>query len=168
MQALDVNYKLHRAQMYGPVSTENNLDIEAVQPKLNMKDGSGVWQVVTSNADGQFVIPSNRENRRQSVYFSFWLYSSRSLSDLLIEPDMPSLDMLLETQNPVYFWLNGKSVNTSTAIGSEVKVPNLLLEKGWNHLILKIDKRNELTRFGVRFHSADNAFMKKMLSSVVK
>jgi len=168
MQALDVNYKLHRAQMYGPVSTENNLDIEAVQPKLNMKDGSGVWQVVTSNADGQFVIPGSRENRRQSVYFSFWLYSSRSLSDLLIEPDMPSLDMLLETQNPVSFWLNEKSVNTSTATGSEVKVPNLLLEKGWNHLILRMDKRSESTRLGVRFHSADNAFMKKMLSSVVK
>lgn len=168
MQALDANYKLHRALMYGPVEGENPIDAAKIKPELNMKSGKDVWKVATADNNGRFAIPSSRENRKQTAYLSFWIYSSRSLSDLLIEPDMPSLDMLIGTDKPISFWLNGKQVTVPAAVNGEVKVPNVFLEKGWNHLILKMDKRNEAASLEVRFHSTDNGFMKKMLSSVVK
>jgi beta-galactosidase len=103
-----------------------------------------------------------------SVYFSFWLYSPRSLSNLLIEPDMPSLDMYVDTQKAVSLWLNGKEIDTPETKGGTVKVPNVLLEKGWNHLILKMEKQNDPASLALRFQSEDSAFLKKMLSSVVK
>lgn len=168
MQALDANYKLHRALMYGPVEGENPIDATKIKPELNMKSGKDVWKVATADNNGRFAIPSSRENRKQTAYLSFWIYSSRSLSDLLIEPDMPSLDMLIGTDKPISFWLNSKQVTVPAAVNGEVKVPNVFLEKGWNHLILKMDKRNEAASLQVRFHSTDNGFMKKMLSSVVK
>ncbi len=46
-----------------------------------------------------------------ATYLSFWLMSPRSLDNLLLEPNVPKLDLQLQTDDGVQVWLNGKSVS---------------------------------------------------------
>ena len=55
------------------------------------------------------------------VYMSFWIYSPRSLVNLLAEPDMPRLDMLIGADNGYQVFLNNKQIAMSL-VAAEVMV----------------------------------------------
>lgn len=102
---------------------------------------------------------------------SFWIYSPRSLSNLLAEPDMPSLDMFLDFGGGFAVYLNKNKVFSKESIGqAETKVPNIMLDKGWNHMVIKLvnPRNNSQIKTNIRFNSADKNFMKQILSSVVR
>ncbi|MDR2682492.1 MAG: glycoside hydrolase family 2 [Dysgonamonadaceae bacterium] len=63
----------------------------------------------------------NLENNRK--HYKLWLYSPRPLDDLLIEPDLPKLEIICNA--PVEINLNGKRLNS---------LKNLPLKQGWNPL----------------------------------
>lgn len=65
-------------------------------------------------------------------YLSFWLYSPRSLSDLLAEPDMPQLDIIVDGL-PSAILLNGTRYNVT-----DNKLSAMQIDKGWNQIVVKL------------------------------
>jgi beta-galactosidase len=63
----------------------------------------------------------NRNSRRE---YTLWIYSPRPLDDLLIEPDIPKLDLIVP-QDDIRVMLNGKPCESTRTIP---------LKQGWNRL----------------------------------
>jgi beta-galactosidase len=181
MQALDANARLQRALVLGSLSknsqpTESLLSTDfingesAIEPQLNTVSDKQSWKVITAEKD-IFSLSKPERDRVPVAYMSFWVYSPRSLSNLLAEPDMPSLDMYISVDGGFVFYLNKNKVTSQEISGEkEVKVSNVMLDKGWNHVIIKLvnPQNNSQLKTNIRFESADKNFMKQILSSVVR
>lgn len=101
-------------------------------------------------------------------YMSFWVYSPRSLVNLLIEPDMPAFDMQLNTTGAARVILNGKVLLPLTPEHTGgYTIKNLPLEKGWNHLLIKSIQLEKDWSLGVKFNSSKADFMKYVKVSAV-
>ncbi len=102
--------------------------------------------------------------RSGQVCLSFWIYSPRSLVDLLVEPDMPKLDLVIEGDQQVQVSVNGQVLPQS----SGQKLENLPLDKGWNHIVLKLDRRTEERnwRTRIRLESNKKEFLEQLKSAV--
>lgn len=182
IQALDGKTQLHSALVLNTLSKnaqpieqllENDfLNGEAsINPQLNTVSEKQKWEVLTADDNGVFTLARPDKDRSPVTYMSFWIYSPRSLSDLLAEPNMPSMDMYVGMQGGFTFYLNNAKVATKTTNGNEVvKVSNILLNKGWNHILIKLAdaRQNSQIKASVRFESADQNFIKQVLSSVVR
>jgi beta-galactosidase len=105
-------------------------------------------------------------------YLSFWLYSPRSLTDLLIEPNIPHLDMHFQCDDALSFSINGKIIKEYLTTGSlndnKFIYEGLPLEKGWNHFLIKVGQNVGDWQAKVKFTSNDPEFMKQLKSTVVK
>ena len=99
----------------------------------------------------------------KTVYLSCWVFSPRSLVNLLVEPDMPKLSMLVEGQTGIKVYINGKS-----AAMNGKKIENMPLERGWNHVLLQFDKEEQSGgwRAKVQLESDNPAFFQQVKSSV--
>lgn len=168
MQALDGQLALHRALVCGPTKQKELMKKTGYKPALNEAYEGAVWQVATANSDGTFSFTGKRGNKDHVVYVSFWVYSPRSLSDLLIEPDMPSMSMSVKANQEAAFWLNGKQTELASEGKGMLKLPHIMLEKGWNHLVFRIVNNESTSTLGIQFQSEDQNFTKKILSQVVK
>ena len=92
--------------------------------------------------------------------FSFWVYSPRSLVDLLAEPNMPVLDMVSEGKAELM--LNGKNMAERSKDSKTFSV--LPLDKGWNKFTVKTDGSRGVK---IRFECKNQPkFMKELLSSI--
>ncbi|MBV4355907.1 glycoside hydrolase family 2 protein [Pinibacter aurantiacus] len=90
----------------------------------------------------------------------FWLYSPRSLSNLLVEPDMPVLNMNIKADQETTVFLN----NSLLGAKSFNQFNGVPLEKGWNHIVIKTKSGDN--KIGVRFESSDRSFLRKLESKV--
>ncbi|WP_051697827.1 glycoside hydrolase family 2 protein [Prevotella sp. 10(H)] len=182
MQALDSDARLHKALILGSLSkntqtTDKLLSTDFIngeaniKPELNTVSDNMEWKVATSDDKGIFSLSKPERDRVPVAYMSFWIYSPRSLSNLLAEPDMPSMDMYVATIGGYSVYLNGNKITSNAVAGNiETKVSNIMLDKGWNHMIIKLacpDKEVQI-KTSIRFESADKNFMKQILSSVVR
>ena len=86
---------------------------------------------------------------------SFWVYSPRSLTDLLAEPDLPRLDLQLDTKSDYRILLNDKPVNRQ----------NLPLERGWNHFIIMINGFDK-EQTNIKFNCNRKEFIQEIRSRV--
>ena len=92
--------------------------------------------------------------------FSFWVYSPRSLVDLLAEPNMPVLDMVSEGK--VELSLNGKNMSERSKDSKTFSV--LPLDKGWNKFTVNTGGSRGVK---IRFECKNQPkFMKELLSSI--
>jgi beta-galactosidase len=106
---------------------------------------------------------------RPEAWISFWLYSPRSLSDLLAEPDMPRLDMLIEGRHQSRVYLNGRLHSDSLDSGAGKHIAEkLILEKGWNHLLLHLTPGEDIRNWStsIRLESDRKEFIGSLNSSV--
>jgi len=71
------------------------------------------------------------------VYLSLWLYSPKPLDNLLLDPNLPVVDLKLGNGVAAQIWLGGKSLKTGTN-GNASVAPALPLQIGWNHLLAKV------------------------------
>ncbi|MDR1919781.1 MAG: glycoside hydrolase family 2 [Tannerellaceae bacterium] len=144
LKALDSNARLHRS--------------------LSSADQSR-WDVIVAGDKGIFRFP--RGTRSREVYLSFWIYSPRSLSNLLVEPDMPALDMLIETQSSLSVLLNDKPAPIDSSKKEEARIP-LALDKGWNQIEIKLANpaTNAAIEAGVRLESTDKKYLSQLLSAL--
>jgi len=99
----------------------------------------------------------------KAVYLSFWIFSPRSLVNLLVEPDMPKLTLNVEGQTGVSTYINGK---VATVTGKRLE--NMPLEKGWNHILLRFEREQQSRgwRAKVQLASDNQAFFQQVKSSV--
>jgi beta-galactosidase len=100
-----------------------------------------------------------------TVYLSFWIFSPRSLVNLLVEPDMPQLNMIIEGQAIVSAY-----INASPATMNGKKIENMPLDKGWNHIILKFVREQQSANWRTRIQldTNDKAFLRQLKSSVTQ
>lgn len=75
------------------------------------------------------------------TYMSFWVFSPRPLDDLLIEPNMPVVDLEVAADDAVQVWLNGKMIISNLREGpiegGKAVSKGLPLHQGWNHFLIK-------------------------------
>lgn len=180
MQVLDIKAQLQKSLVVSlskeAHSVEDLLSTDFLKgeadiiPQLNTISDNQSWAVAIAE-NGLFSLAKPERDRTAVAYMSFWIYSPRSLSNLLAEPDMPSLDMFLDFEGGFAVYLNKNKVFSKESVGqAETKVPNIMLDKGWNHMVIKLvnPRNNSQIKTNIRFNSADKNFMKQILSSVVR
>jgi hypothetical protein len=103
----------------------------------------------------------------RELFLSFWVFSPRSMVNLLVEPDMPKLDMLVEGRLDRSVFVNGVLFATEGLSGKE-KLENLPLEKGWNHVLVRVVRDPESRRWQTRISLKSNKedYFKQLNSSV--
>ncbi len=104
------------------------------------------------------------------AYLSFWIYSPRSLSNLLLEPDMPRLDMYLGADDGYQVYLNNnlikEAINTGGFTDKQQVIKALPLEKGWNHFIIKSIQKNGKWKLAVEFDCDKKDFLNELKTQV--
>jgi hypothetical protein len=102
------------------------------------------------------------------VYLSFWVQSPRSLDNLLIEPNVPKLDLALGSKDAVELFLNGKNVPARPAGGEDAIASALPLQQGWNHFLVRLAHKKGDDIFSARLTSSDPAFLNALHSALQK
>ena len=103
----------------------------------------------TKAADGQLAL-------------DIWVWSPRPLDDLLIEPDMPKLDLQIESKESQLL-INHKNAGLFDKSRNRCDYKELPLQQGWNHLVLTITEGDKNSFGG--FFKCDN---KKDFLSLLK
>lgn len=150
-------------------------NISDVKPKIGDRSKDKFWNLISAN-NNVLELRSARitgSNENAAVYLSFWFFSPRSLSDLLIEPDMPVLDLSVRTHVKTRVFLNGKSIENLKSMDNEgvAVFSGIPVEKGWNHFIIKITRGSGEGSWDalVKFNCTNNKeYMKDILTSVVR
>lgn len=145
---LDEKGSLTGALAYGYLrvaSVEEGLAVSRITPNSGPRITTGAaqddrsWVAVTSNPNGGLNLRTLQDGGGQQasvVYLSFWLYSPKALDNLLLDPHLPKLSLSLNAE-ATQVWLNAKPVQTTAASGSSQALL-LLLQQGWNHVLVKI------------------------------
>jgi len=126
------------------------------------------WDVAIANKKEVFDFKAMNlsESENGIVYLSFWMYSPRSLTDLLVEPDMPRLDMHIGASEALAFSVNGKEIEKYVApdafIEDKFTFEGMPLEKGWNHILFKVASGEGDWKCKVRFSSTKPEFLKEI------
>ncbi len=91
------------------------------------------WQTLVSGKP-----LSKRRGTEPVMPFSqdFWVLSPRSLDDLLIEPNIPVVNLEITASNGVQVWLNDKQI-INNAQGGKATANTLRLHQGWNHVVIR-------------------------------
>ncbi len=108
-----------------------------------------------------------------AAYVRLWLHSPRALDDLLIEPDVPKLDLHLASDHGVVVWLNDKLIldNQTEGVahrGHRHQCPGLPLTDGWNKLLIKIPGGNGDWRIGAKLTCTHDSFLTELRSALEK
>lgn len=106
------------------------------------------------------------------AYLSFWVSSSRSLEDLLIEPNMPAVNMEVSASNAVQVYLNGKLVLDHIRTGGyedgKASAEALKLRQGWNHFLIKLIQIDGKWQFSGKLTSNQPDFLATLVSALEK
>ncbi|MDR3217684.1 MAG: glycoside hydrolase family 2 [Dysgonamonadaceae bacterium] len=82
-----------------------------------------------------------QKNAEGALQVDCWVFSPRPLDDLLIEPDMPKLNLQIDAKES-QLRVNGKLVEKFNKARKETEYKELPLQQGWNHLTLTIDEKD--------------------------
>lgn len=101
------------------------------------------------------------------ILLSFWIFSPRSMVNLLVEPDMPKLDMLVEGCREKSVYVNG-ILYAKENKSEEERLENLPLEKGWNHMVVNISgaSKSNVSQIRISLRSNKEDYFKQLNSSV--
>lgn len=112
--------------------------------------------------------PLSGPSENSVVYLSFWVQSPRSLDNLLIEPNVPKLDMTLQSRDAIDLFLNGRSILAHPAGSDNVVVSGLPLQQGWNHFLVRLAYKSGEDTFSAKLISNDAAFLESLHSALQK
>lgn len=97
----------------------------------------------------------------------FWILSPRSLDDLLIEPNIPVVNMDLTIGGGVQVLLNDKSIINTTE-GGNVTAHTLRLHQGWNHFVIRLTGSTDNRTFSCELTCNQPAFLQELESAYEK
>jgi beta-galactosidase len=179
--ALDGDLNLREALILGAFNDSSKnaealaahpwLDETSLNPQPGARTGDRIWFAASADTTARIDIrrsPVSGSNENAAVYISFRLFSPRSLVNLLAEPNMPRLAMHLATADRYALIINGREFSSGAVNNDGVTIPDLPLEKGWNHLVLKIARGTGNSPWGVsaRFVSDDPDYAGSLGSAV--
>jgi beta-galactosidase len=128
------------------------------------------WKAVAFGEGGLDVakIGLGESQPNSFCYLSFWVQSPKSLVDLLLEPDLPTVKLeTTQDEGGCQVWLNGQSILESFKKGSEESAP-LKLQQGWNHFLIKVISSNGGTTFQAKLTSSSDDFLPQLDSALEK
>jgi beta-galactosidase len=106
------------------------------------------------------------------AYLSFWISSPRSLEDLLIEPNIPVVNMEVSASDAVEVFLNGKTIINNIRTGNmedgKATAQALPLRQGWNHLLIKLIQTNGKWQFSGKLTCSKPEFLMQLTSALEK
>lgn len=147
-------------------NTGNTLLYEFLS-NLGARFGEQTQRILTAlDTNGNLVNAQSDAQQGGERTLSFWIFSPRSLTNLLAEPNMPRLDLEFATADGVAIYVNnilytdGLMKQPTAAYPSRVN--GLPLGKGWNHIQLKVAKKDDAWQGKFHFTSTDNRFMKQL------
>jgi len=171
--AINKKMELEHVLFSGPFPLDGfERDDEFGEVKLGGLFQGKYWDLASAGREGIFDFGSMNPPDHPSglVFLSFWMYSPRSLINLLIEPDMPRLDMHFVYEGNLNFYVNGRVVKEFSGSGAYVDdvctFEGLPLKKGWNHIMIKLVQQKGQGRCKFRFTSTKTEFLKEMDSLV--
>jgi beta-galactosidase len=160
--ALDADHRLKEALILGAFNDSSKnaqalaahpfVDEATLNPQPGARTGDKIWFRAGADPDGRIDIRRSQisgSNESAAVYISFRLFSPRSLVNLLAEPNMPRLGMELKTADRYAMIVNGVEFSRGAANNDGVTIENLPLEKGWNHIVIKIARGTGNSPWGV-------------------
>ena len=130
---------------FGAASTEEAVAASPIMPTSGSTIGPGMvmgnrtWTSVESNEAGAFDLKDLSATNPETAsitYYSFWLNSPKDLSNLLLDPHLPTLDLVVGS-NAAQVWVNAKTVSAKGE-NQTVTASPLLLQQGWNHILVKV------------------------------
>lgn len=146
----------------------------ALQPKAGDKSGGREWQVKAAGDDGIFNflhldLPGPSQNA--AVYLSFWVWSPRPLDNLLLEPNLPKLDLLIGSDDGCQVWLNSKQIQedrgTHPLVPGSLQCKAMPLQRGWNHFLVKVVQGSGEWQFRADLRSSDPQFLSQLRTSQI-
>jgi beta-galactosidase len=103
-------------------------------------------------------LPSRQQGNMTQFYFQVW--SPRPLDDLLIEPDMPKLDVRIQPEENSELYINRTKIKGSSGIFSAIP-----LKQGWNTISINVPNSNR-NNLSVRFECGNKPeFMQQLKTS---
>jgi hypothetical protein len=185
MVALNADGKLTNALMLASfdISDKSDTEISKLDLLKNTKADdyfagkqidNHFWEK-TNAADGVFDFSKlhfDGPTTNAIAYLSFWIYSPRSLSNLLLEPDMPKLDMYIGADDGYQIYLNNNLIkeNINAGVGSLTTrgqaIKALPLEKGWNHFVIKAIQKAGGWKLAVEFDCDKKTFLNEIKTQV--
>jgi beta-galactosidase len=128
------------------------------------------WQVVDAEQGSLELLkkPIDGPADNSVTYLSFWLLSPRPLDDLLIEPNMPKLDLKLHSGDALELFFNGKSYLKKPAANGEVVAQALPLQQGWNHFLVRVNHVKGDGKFSAELVCSKPEFLNDLKSATEK
>ncbi|WPU94749.1 glycoside hydrolase family 2 TIM barrel-domain containing protein [Mucilaginibacter sabulilitoris] len=157
----------------GEAVSKNLVDFnKAAVLKNGAAIGNGKWAPVY-NAQGRFTFGGSPAGSQTNViYLSCWIDSPRSLEDLLLEPNLPTVNLEVNTNGITQIWLNGAVVLQNVVKGSRLPVKShsspLKLRQGWNHLLIKLVQTQADWQFSGKLLSNQPDFINTLQSAIEK
>ncbi|MCU0474011.1 MAG: glycoside hydrolase family 2 [Bacteroidales bacterium] len=180
-KALNNEMVLHNALFLGSFKPEDEYSYDIINIKETYKDikkfgkvNEFYWIDAVADSSGVFDFKKMNITYKEwcGAYLSFWVYSPRSLTDLLAEPDMPRLDMHFEVDDMFALYVNGNMVKAfmhkDEWSKGEAIYEALPLEKGWNHILVVTGQTLGDWKTKIRLASAKPEFLKEIKSAVDK
>jgi beta-galactosidase len=136
-------------------SIRANTKLEGKTWNLSFNE-SGLFDITKEKIDGP------RYNA--AAYLSFWVSSPRNLDDLLIEPNIPVVNMEVTADDAAQVWLNGKKIINN----GQGKAEALKLHQGWNHFLIKVIQTGGGWQFSGRLTCSQPEFLAELESALEK
>jgi len=142
-------------------------------PVKGSRSGEREWNQSESDKNSVFdfnalSLPGQHDNA--SAYLSFWIWSPRALDNLLLEPNLPKLDLLVGSDDGCQIYLNGKEIledrGTHPLSPGALKSEAMPLQRGWNHFIVKVVQGGGQWQFRADLRCSDPMFLTKLRSSI--
>ncbi|MGC4046972.1 MAG: glycoside hydrolase family 2 TIM barrel-domain containing protein [Armatimonas sp.] len=172
-----LNQALVLGTFEGPVESLYTTDHIGITGKLapvpGTVTGGKTWKPVSASKNGVFNLRAaglTGATDNAAAYLSFYVWSPRALDNLLVEPNMPKLDLLMGSDDGCQVWLNGKLVsedrNVHPVTPDAIVASALPLQRGWNHFIVKVVQGGGEWGYTARFRSTDANFLFNLRSSI--
>jgi hypothetical protein len=104
--------------------------------------------------------------QKTEVYPSFWPQSPRSHQDLLLEPNLPQVDLYLSQSGAVSVWLNDRKILDRRGADTMAIASVLGLRAGWNHFLIKLTRSHDRWAFAANFAGSQPDFISQNDSSL--
>ena len=168
------------AGSYGTETAEKAYEIDDVGIKTDFApvegSRSGERQWLKRSADSNSIFDFNQmglpgPHGNTAAYLSFWVWSPRALDNLLIEPNLPKLDLLVGSDDGCQVYLNGKIIledrGTHPLSPGSLKSEAMPLQRGWNHFLVKVVQGGGAWQFRADLRCSDPRFLNTLRTSLV-
>jgi beta-galactosidase len=142
--------------------------------KVNAVTGGKTWNLLYEESGLADLAKAKLEGPKDNAvaYLSFWVQSPRDLSDLLIEPNIPVVNLEVAADDAVQVWLNGKQIINNIRNGDlddgKAKADALKLHQGWNHFLVKVIQLGGEWKFTGRLTCNQPDFLADLESALQK